>query len=233
MCANFKPVLDPERLQRYFGVAPIARLGTCPEETWPGTLAPAVALARQTRNLDTLRERRLGVGLYGLLPYWAKGVHQGRHTYNARSETADALVSFKEAWHRGQRCIVPLEGFYEPCWESGRAVRWYIQRKDGAPMGAAGLWSAWTAPEGHRVLSFTLLTVNADGHGVMDRIHRPEEEKRMVAILAPERYGDWLHALVPQMRQFLHRWPAEDLHAEPAPLARDTADRNMGQRPLF
>lgn len=233
MCANYQPVTNPDRLRQFFGVESIAKLKECPEETWPGYLAPVIAFARGSATHGRTGVRRLGAGLYGLVPYWAKSLQQGRHTYNARSETADALVSFKEAWHRGQRCIVPLEAFYDPCWESGKAVRWRTQRQDGAPMGVAGLWNAWTAPEGHRVLSFTMLTVNADGHAVVDRMHRPEDEKRMVAVLAPEQYDDWLAAPVPQMKAFLRCWPAEELRAEPAPLPKEHPTETVSQPVLF
>lgn len=233
MCANYQPVTDPERLRTFFGVAPLASLETCPEETWPGYPAPVIAFARGSATPQGTGVRRLGMGLYGLVPYWAKSLQQGRHTYNARSETADALVSFKEAWHRGQRCIVPLEAFYDPCWESGKAVRWRIQRQDGAPMGVAGLWNAWTSPEGQRVLSFTMLTVNADGHAVMNRLHRPADEKRMIAVLAPEQYDDWLAAPVPRMKDFLRCWPAEDWQAGPDPLPRESSTTAESQPALF
>ena len=65
-----------------------------------------------------------------------------------------------------------------------------------------------------------MLTINADGHDVMGRMHRPEDEKRIVAILAPDEYDQWLHATPGQMRGLLRCWPAEDLQAQPAPLAR-------------
>ena len=41
----------------------------------------------------------------------------------------------------------------------------------------------------------TPLTTNvmiADDHPLMKRFHRPEDEKRMVVILDPEDYGNWL-----------------------------------------
>ncbi|EKD98898.1 MAG: hypothetical protein ACD_23C00221G0003 [uncultured bacterium] len=65
-----------------------------------------------------------------------------------------------------------------------------------------------------------MLTVNADGHGVMGRMHRPEDEKRMVAILASDEYDQWLHAKPGQIKALLRCWPAEDLVAEAAPLVR-------------
>jgi putative SOS response-associated peptidase YedK len=43
----------------------------------------------------------------------------------------------KEAWAKGQRCIIPTESFYEPNYESGKAVRWNIQQPGEVPMGIA------------------------------------------------------------------------------------------------
>ncbi len=60
-------------------------------------------------------------------PYFAKEVTYGRRTYNARSETVSNLPSFKTAWKRGQRCIIPTEKNYEPNYESGKPVRWAIE----------------------------------------------------------------------------------------------------------
>ena len=168
-----------------------------------------------------------------MIPHWAKGVQQGRHTYNARTETVDQLSSFKYAWKAGQRCIVPIESYYDPCWKSGTAVRWQVRRRDRSPLGVAGLWNSWRAPDGQEVLSFTMLTVNADGHGVMGRMHRPEDEKRMIAILAPNEYDQWLHAKPGQIKALLRCWPAVELDAIPAPQIPRNANTEMLQQTLF
>lgn len=40
------------------------------------------------------------------------------------------------------------------------------------------------------VLSFTMLTINADDHGLFKNFHRPEDEKRMVVILLEDQYDE-------------------------------------------
>lgn len=210
MCANYTPVKDPERLKRYFGVD---NHPAFPVETWPGYVAPFIFQSQDQAN----HERLLAVGIFGLVPHWAKDLTVARHTYNARVETVAVKPSFRDAWRHGQRCIVPVESFFEPNWESGKAVRWRIQRKDGAPMGLAGLWGAWKTPDGHEIRSFTMLTINADGHDVMRHFHKPTDEKRMVVILDEGDYDRWLDAPREQMPDFLTRYPAEGLMAEPAP----------------
>ncbi len=210
MCANYTPVTDFERMKLFFAVM---RGDPVPEETWPGYGAPFV---RQARDADGHR-REAATGLFGLIPHWSKDLAIGRHTYNARSETVHEKPSFRDAWRHGRRCIVPAESIFEPNWESGRAVRWRIRRRDGAPMGIAGLWGAWRGPDGRELLSFTMLTINADGHPLMQRFHKPDDEKRMVAILEEPDFDRWLDAPHARMRDFLVRCPAESLEAEPAP----------------
>jgi putative SOS response-associated peptidase YedK len=210
MCANYVPVTDPQRLRDHFGVA---AAGPVPGETWPGYAAPFVRRTRTARG----SEREAAIGLFGLVPFWSKDPTIGRRTYNARAETVADKPSFRDAWRQGRRAIVPAEAIFEPCWESGRAVRWRIARGDGAPMGLAGLWGAWRSPDGAELLSFTMLTVNADGHELMRRFHAPDDEKRMVVVLDEGDYDAWLDASPQRMRELLRRWPADALAAEPAP----------------
>jgi putative SOS response-associated peptidase YedK len=71
-----------------------------------------------------------------------------RRTYNARSETAREKPSFRDAWRRGQHCLIPAEAIYEPDWRCGKAVATRISRADGKRMGIAGRWTGWKAPDG-------------------------------------------------------------------------------------
>jgi putative SOS response-associated peptidase YedK len=214
MCANYHPVTAQDRLLTFFGVE--RPRDEVPPEIWPGYFAPFVLRSRDRVEL----ERQAELGLFGLLPAWAKEIAFGRRTYNARSETVHEKPSFRDAWRRGQRCIVPAEAIYEPNWETGKAVRWRIARADGRPMGLAGLWSVWKAPDDRPVLSFTMLTINADDHALMRRFHKPGDEKRMVVVLDEADYDAWLDTPVERQRDFLRQYPADRLTATPAPLRR-------------
>lgn len=220
MCANYTPVKDPQRLHMYFGVGGFHP--TFPDETWPGYVAPFICQARQ----QSAHARELAVGLFGLVPHWAKDLTVARRTYNARSETVSEKPSFRDAWAHGRRCIIPCESIFEPNWESGKAVRWRIRREDSAPMGVAGLWGSWGTPDGRELLSFTMLTINAAGHEVMQHFHKAEDEKRMVVILDECDYARWLDAPREAMPDFLTRYPADALVAEPAP--RPTRSKIIG-----
>lgn len=214
MCANYHPVTRDDRLRARFGVP--APEQAMPPETWPGYAAPFIV--RDGERVDFARCAE--AGLFGLVPHWARDLAIGRRTYNARSETVHEKPSFRDAWRRGQRCIVPAEAIYEPCWESGRAVRWRIERADGEPMGLAGLWSRWRAPDGRVLSSFTLLTLPAGDHALMRRFHKPEDEKRTVVILDEADHDAWLECPTKRQREFLSTFAAERLQAQAAPLRR-------------
>ena len=66
------------------------------------------------------------------------------------------------------------------------------------------------------VQSFTMLTINAASHPLMQNFHKPAHEKRMVVILPPERYQDWLVATPEQSMNFMVPYAANALQAEPA-----------------
>ena len=134
-----------------------------------------------------------------------------RHTYNARSETVATKPSFRDAWRQARHCIIPAMSIYEPDWRSGRAVPTRISRAEGQPMGIAGLWDRWKSPQGEVVHSFTMLTINADQHPLMNLFHKPTDEKRMVVILEPEQFEDWLQAPAHRSMEFLRPFPADGL----------------------
>jgi putative SOS response-associated peptidase YedK len=48
-------------------------------------------------------------GHFGLVPHWSPGTKIARHTYNARTETVVEKPSFRDAWKRGRRCIIPAD----------------------------------------------------------------------------------------------------------------------------
>ena len=61
------------------------------------------------------------------------------------------------------------------------------------------------------MLSFTMLTVNADAHPLMREFHKPEDEKRMVVVLPQAFYAEWLDATVSQSVDLIQSCPLPDL----------------------
>ncbi len=213
MCSNYKPVTLQDRLLAHFGVVRPDEVEP-PEFTAVGMQAPFIVRASHREQLA----KACLIGLFGLLPEWAENLAFGRKTYNCRSETKTSKPSFRKAWQTEHRCVIPAELLYEPCYESGDPVRWAIKRLDGGPIGVAGLWGVWHDPKGQEVLSFTMLTVNADDHALYRRFHAPQDEKRMPVILHERDYDDWLHCSNEEAQKYLVQYPAERLHAYPEPL---------------
>ncbi|MBU3619707.1 SOS response-associated peptidase [Polynucleobacter sp. JS-Fieb-80-E5] len=137
----------------------------------------------------------IGLARFGLLPSWAKEETFGRKTYNARVETVAEKPSYKFAWTKRHYALALADAFYEPCYESGKAVRTTIKQVNQEPMAIASIWDTWTEPEtGELIVSFSMLTIDASKHPVMQRMHKAEDEKRTVVPLRPELFKAWLNA---------------------------------------
>jgi len=221
MCSHYEIIREKERLERYFGVTFPDDWDPTKDDIWPQYEAPFIRRPREA-DMDTgddaVQDREIERGRFGMIPHWAKDDKIGRQTFNARSETVDAKPAFRDAWKNARHCIIPADAFYEPDWRSGKAIPTRISAVDGEPLGIAGLWAWWKQPsDGAEIYSFTMLTINATDHTLMQNFHRPGDEKRMIVILPPERYADWLAAPAAGATEFLQLYPAELLKAEPRP----------------
>ncbi len=212
MCTNFTPTRHAPWAQDKLGVNLPAQY---PLESYPGFPAPIVVKSHQTGRVAC------GLARFGLIPSWAKDVKIARHTVNARSETAAEKPSYRAAWRQRHYGLVLADNFYEPSYDTGKAVRWKIELACGDPLGIACLWDRWTDPaSGEVVVSFSMLTVNADEHPVMRQFHKPEDEKRTPVILAPPMFDTWLSANTTQAREMMAWTHMPELRATPAPKAR-------------
>lgn len=201
---NFTPA-NPTALQRMTGSAPEQQY---PPEAFPGYIAPIIR-----SNSGALR---VNMAAFGLIPSWSKDRTIGRRTYNARSETVAEKPSYRTAWRQRQFCLVPMTQFFEPCWETGNAVRWSIHRQDNEPFTVAAIWDSWTdRTTGEIVESFSMLTINADGHPVMGRFHRPSDERRSLVVVPPNAWYNWLGATTETARDLLTEMPTAEFSAEP------------------
>lgn len=216
MCSHYQAIKEREKYLKHFGVLPPPDDGKT--DLWPGYLGPFIRRHPQADVGDeaVLKAEAIN-GLFGLVPHWATDTKITRSTYNCRSETAAEKPSFRDAFQRNQRCIIPADAIYEPDWRSGKAFNTRIEAMDGTPFGIAGLWSSWKDPNNGWVYSYTMLTINADAHPLMRQFHKPTDEKRMVAIVPPERYQHWLEGRV-SIVDFMLPYPADLMKAiEPPP----------------
>ena len=211
MCSNFE-ASQPTKLLADLGLG--APMFAYPSQVWPGSSAPIVVGAGAGHSCLP--------AMFGLVPAWAESSKLSRHTYNARSETVDTKPSYRGAWQRGQFALVPMDSFYEPSYASGRAVRWQIQRQDLVAFTVAALWDVCppSAANGlsEPLFSFSMLTINADGHAVMGAFHRPEDEKRSLVVVPRKHRSDWLTANPARARDLLQAMPVNEFGSQAAPL---------------
>lgn len=189
-------------------------------EVFPNYAGAFIRAARES----TEAARELVVGQWALIPWFAKERKLKFPTCNARSEELAGKASYKQPWARGQRCVIPAWAFFEPNWETGKHVPWIFRRADGLPWGLAGLWNTWADPAtGELVESYTMLTLNADQHPLMCRMHRPDpkrppelQDKRSVVPIAPEDVDTWLFGTQAQAQALVQLAPADSFDARPA-----------------
>ena len=189
-------------------------------EVFPSYEAPFIRA-----ECDSIEPRReLVVGQWNLIPWFAKERKLKFPTSNARSEELAAKASYKHAWARGQRCIIPAVSFYEPNWEGGKHSPWRFKRADGGLWGLAGLWNTWTdKTTGEIIESFTMLTLNADAHPLMRRMHRPDpkrpphmQDKRSVVPIELEDVDAWLFGTPTEAQSLVKLAPVEAFDAAAA-----------------
>ncbi len=204
MCGRLALFSDPVTLARHFGLAEVPSLAP----RWNVAPRSQLCIVRH----DEARDAPLASGVqWGLLPAWADPDKPGPRPINARSESAASKPMFRDAW-RHRRCLVPADGWYE--WTAGVGGKdpWYFALPGGAPLGLAGLWSAWRGADGHVVESAAILTRPATPElaGIHDR---------MPALVDPADYAAWLDP----------GQPGEALILDPS-LARTVRARRVSRR---
>jgi putative SOS response-associated peptidase YedK len=155
-------------------------------------------------------KNRLGELRWGLVPSWASDDKIGSKMINARAETLLEKNAFK-ALVRRKRALIPADGFYE--WKkSGTSKQpMRITLKDGSLFSMAGLYDTWTAPDGRKISTCTIITTAPNS--LMADIH-----DRMPVILRPEDEADWLgrdNDDLDRLMSLLRPHPAENMRAYP------------------
>jgi putative SOS response-associated peptidase YedK len=144
---------------------------------------------------------------WGLIPSWAKEAKMGFSMINARAETLMEKPAFRNIIAH-KRCLVPLDGFYE--WKNinGEKIPYRIQTTDQEIFSAAGLWEEWMAPDGTKVFTFTIITVEANDY--MKKLH-----ERMPAILTRDVEKLWIDNSLPanELLSLLKPYPSENTKA--------------------
>jgi putative SOS response-associated peptidase YedK len=119
---------------------------------------------------------------------------------------------YRRAWLYGQRCVIPLAGFY--VWHlsaDGVSRPSYVRLVNRAVFGVAGLWDRTVLDEGEDVIeSCALLTVPANR-----LIAEIDDDQQMPAILLREDYDDWLTCTASKAQSLLRTYPLERMVTHP------------------
>lgn len=140
-------------------------------------------------------------------------------TFNARAETIATSPTFRHAWKKRQRCLVPIEAFFEWKGDKPPKQKYCIGLKTESQFCLAGLWEKWQR-EDKMLESFTIITTQANE--LVAEIH---SKKRMPVILDPDHYDRWLHAN-DDVADLLKPYPSECMQAVPVNEIKPAKDRD-------
>ncbi len=197
MCSRFTLNLgDAINLSKRLGIPIDEAMAAGPDRY---NIAPAT-------DVVTFRQGEATTMRWGLIPHWSKpGQGPSAPLINARSETIADKPSFRTAWKKGQRCAIPMTGFYE--WEKQGRERlpWLFKRNDGEPLLFAGLWDLWTDATDHTTI-VSCAVVTTTPNSMLARIH-----DRMPMLLDESTAADWLNPDLANPTELVSAFPSERL----------------------
>lgn len=147
---------------------------------------------------------------WGLVPFWAKDPKIGSQLINARAETLVERPAFRTSLKK-YRCLVPAAGFYEWKKTNRGKIPYYLRLKDHSLFAFAGLYDRWKSPDGHELMTFTIITT--EPNSLAGEIHN-----RMPVMLLREHESRWLRTepLSPdELGEVLTSYPAEGMESYP------------------
>jgi putative SOS response-associated peptidase YedK len=150
---------------------------------------------------------------WGFVPQPDEGDEREVGATLVRSDAVLSSGDYRRAWLYGQRCIVPVAGFYQ--WhlnDDGVSQPFYVRLVNRTVFGVAALWERSFLDKGEDVVeSCALMTVPAnpllaeidDGSG------------QMPVILRRQDYDDWLTTTGAKAHSLLRTYPADRMLTHP------------------
>ena len=175
MCGRFVITSPPAALRQMFGYAEQPNFPPR-HNIAPTQPIPVVILENGGRHFRLMR--------WGLVPGWVKDSRDFALLINARAETVVEKPAFKNAMKR-RRCLIPADGYYEWQAAGSRKRPYFIHRRDGVPLGLAGLAETWIGPNGEEL--DTVAIVTAPSSDDLASLH-----SRVPVTIAPIDFERWL-----------------------------------------
>jgi putative SOS response-associated peptidase YedK len=181
VCGRFVTTSAPERLALQFGATDVMPGPHRPRyNVAPSTAVPAIIEAE---------DRRLGTLRWGFVPSWASDPSSGPRPINARVEGVASSRLYSTPLRR-QRCVVPIDGWYEWATVDGVKRPSLLTALDGAPVAIAAVWSTWRGATSDPPLS-TVALLTTEATGAAATVHH-----RMPLQVPLDRLDAWLDAAV-------------------------------------
>jgi putative SOS response-associated peptidase YedK len=203
MCGRYTIIVTLEELLRRYDVSGSIMPAHMPRyNVAPGQMVMAV--------IHDGKQNRLGQLRWGLIPEWAKDESAGYKMLNARAETLAEKPAFRNSFQR-KRCLIPADSFYD--WkrtEKGKQPM-RILLKSQEIFSLAGLYDTWTAPDGSKISTCTVITT--ESNEMMAPIH-----DRMPVILRPQEESIWLDRQITKIDMLLpllKPYSADEMYAYP------------------
>jgi putative SOS response-associated peptidase YedK len=175
MCGRFVITSPPAALRQIFGY--IEQPNFPPRHNVaPTQPIPVVIVENGVRHFRLVR--------WGLLPAWVKDPRKFTLLINARAETVLEKPAFKNAMKR-RRCLIPSDGYYEWQFSEKRKRPHFIHRRDGQPIGLAGLAETWIGPNGEELDTVAIVTAPASAD--LAALH-----PRVPVTIEPNDFERWL-----------------------------------------
>lgn len=198
MCGRFSLGVDTQVIAERFEVAPGTFDWGPRYNIAPTQLCSTIIVSDNKRIWSQMR--------WGLIPHWSKEQKTAFQMINARADSVTSKPIYREIFKK-RRCLVPADGFYEWKKTSRGKVPFRVTLNDEKPFAFAGLWDSWQDEKGVQLLSFTIVTTEANS--LVAPLH-----DRMPLILKREDEAKWLDPSLQdtdKLEPLLKPYPAEDM----------------------
>jgi putative SOS response-associated peptidase YedK len=144
---------------------------------------------------------------WGLIPSWAEGRPTGDVTTYAEVDVIERSNIYRTPWLSGQRCILPVSGFY--AWQltpENYRQPYFVRLINRTVFGLAAVWDRSVSDDDDVIESCSVIRVPANE--LVAEI--TQSDARMPAILRRRDYDTWLRGTPAQakatLRSYNPRW---------------------------
>jgi putative SOS response-associated peptidase YedK len=144
---------------------------------------------------------------WGLIPSWAEGQPTGDVTTYAEVDVVESSNIYRTPWLSGQRCILPVSGFY--AWQltpENYRQPYFVRLINRTVFGLAAVWDRSVSDDDDVIESCSVIRVPANE--LVAEV--TQSDARMPAILRRKDYDTWLRGTPAQakatLRSYNPRW---------------------------